>query len=57
MLEAQVLETLLLNILNIQTLVATKASRMKLVAKTGKLIDFGLRRAHAPTGQEQTNKI
>ena len=50
MLEAQVIETLLLNILNIQTLVATKASRMKLVAQHGKLVDFGLRRAHGPGG-------
>mgnify|MGYP006289437739 FL=1 len=50
MLEAQVIETLLLNILNLQTLVATKASRMKLVANNGKLVDFGLRRAHGPGG-------
>lgn len=50
MLEAQILETLILNILNIQTLVATKASRMKLVAEKGELVDFGLRRAHGPGG-------
>ncbi len=48
--EAQLIETLLLNILNMQTLVATKASRMKLVANKGMLIDFGLRRAQGPGG-------
>lgn len=48
--EAQIIETLLLNILNLQTLIATKASRMRLVASEGKLVDFGLRRAHGPGG-------
>ena len=48
--EAQIIETLLLNILNFQTLIATKASRMKEQAKGGKLIDFGLRRAQATGG-------
>lgn len=43
--EAQILETLILNILNYQSLIATKASRMRLVAEGGKLVDFGLRRA------------
>lgn len=43
--EAQVIETLLLNMLNFQTLIATKASRMRLVAGDKMLIDFGLRRA------------
>jgi len=48
--EAQIIETLLLNLLNLQTLIATKAARMKLVAGERKLIDFGLRRAHGPGG-------
>jgi nicotinate phosphoribosyltransferase len=43
--EAQLVETLLLNILNFQSLIATKASRMKQVAADGILSDFGLRRA------------
>jgi nicotinate phosphoribosyltransferase len=43
--EAQLIETLLLNILNFQTLIATKASRVRLVAGDRLLIDFGLRRA------------
>jgi len=48
--EAQLLETLLLNILNYQTLIATKASRMRLSAGNCKLLDFGLRRAPGAGG-------
>ncbi|MGC1391370.1 MAG: nicotinate phosphoribosyltransferase [Bacteroidales bacterium] len=48
--EAQIIETLLLNILNFQTLIATKASRMRLAAEGRSLIDFGLRRAQGPGG-------
>lgn len=41
------IETLLLNCLNFETLIATKASRMRDVAGDKKLlIDFGMRRAH-----------
>lgn len=43
--EAQLVETLLLNILNFESLIATTASRMKQGARTGILSDFGLRRA------------
>ncbi|MDZ7718855.1 MAG: nicotinate phosphoribosyltransferase [Balneolaceae bacterium] len=44
--EAQILETMVLNILNYQSLIATKASRMRLSAGDDKkLVDFGLRRA------------
>ncbi|MHA6280676.1 nicotinate phosphoribosyltransferase [Salinimicrobium sp. CAU 1759] len=43
--EAQIIETLLLNVLNFQTLIATKAARMSIQAKGRTLIDFGLRRA------------
>lgn len=48
--QAQIIETLLLNILNFQTLIATKASRMRIAAGDRGLIDFGLRRAHGPGG-------
>jgi nicotinate phosphoribosyltransferase len=45
--EAQFLETRLINILHFQTLIASKAARMRLAAGEGKLLlDFGLRRAH-----------
>ncbi len=41
---AQVLETALLNRLNYQTLIATKASRVKEAAREGIVLDFGMRR-------------
>jgi nicotinate phosphoribosyltransferase len=44
--EAQLIETALLNIVNYQTLIATKASRMKHIAKDDVLMEFGTRRAH-----------
>ena len=44
--EAQLIETLLLNILNFQSLIATKAFRIKLVCGEKDFADFGLRRAH-----------
>jgi nicotinate phosphoribosyltransferase len=48
--EAQIIETLLLNMLNFQTLIATKASRMRQASEKRQLIDFGLRRAQGPGG-------
>ncbi|MGE5722780.1 MAG: nicotinate phosphoribosyltransferase [Sphingomonadales bacterium] len=44
--EAQLVETLVINHLHFQTLVASKAARMVLAAPDAQLIDFGLRRAH-----------
>jgi nicotinate phosphoribosyltransferase len=44
--EAQLVETRLINILNFQTLIASKAARIRLVASGKLLVDFGLRRAH-----------
>jgi len=48
--EAQIVETILLNMLNFQSLIATKASRMRHAAGENVLIDFGLRRAQGPGG-------
>lgn len=48
--ETQLVETLLLNLLNFESLIATKASRMRHVAGKRILSDFGLRRAHGPGG-------
>jgi nicotinate phosphoribosyltransferase len=42
---AQIVETPLLNHLNFQTLIATKASRVTEAARGGTVIDFGMRRA------------
>ncbi len=53
-LEAQIVETLLLNILNFQSLIATKAARMRAVAGDRILSDFGLRRAHGLGGYHAT---
>ncbi len=49
-LEAQLIETMLLNVLNYQSLIATKAARMRSVAGDAVLSDFGLRRAQGPGG-------
>ena len=43
--EAQLIETALLNIVNYQTLIATKASRIKQVVKDEVAMEFGTRRA------------
>ena len=43
--ETQIVETLLLNIINFQTLVATKAMRTVHAARGRTVIDFGMRRA------------
>lgn len=43
--EAQLLETMLLNTINFQTMVATKANRVVNAASPAKVVDFGLRRA------------
>ncbi len=44
--EAQLVESRLINILNFQTLIASKAARMVLAAPGKVLADFGLRTAH-----------
>ncbi|MEZ4483783.1 MAG: nicotinate phosphoribosyltransferase [Syntrophotaleaceae bacterium] len=48
--EVQLVETALLNLINFQTLIATKAARICLAAHPGQVIEFGLRRAHGPDG-------
>jgi nicotinate phosphoribosyltransferase len=46
----QILETPLLNIINFQTLIATKAARICLAADGDPVLEFGLRRAQGPDG-------
>ena len=45
--EAQIIETRLINLLQFQTVIASKAARCLLAAPGQNLVDFGLRRAHA----------
>ncbi len=44
--QAQLVETALLNIINFQTMIASKTSRIVTAAQGSGVIDFGLRRAH-----------
>ena len=46
--EAQLIETAILNIINHQSLIATKASRVCYAAKGDGIMEFGLRRAQGP---------
>jgi nicotinate phosphoribosyltransferase len=46
--EAQIVETYLLTMVNFQTLIASKASRVVEAAKGRDIIEFGSRRAHGP---------
>jgi len=49
LMQAQILETALLNIINFETLIATKAARVCVAAKTP-VAEFGLRRAQGVAG-------
>ena len=46
--EAQLIETAILNIINHQSLIATKASRVVYAASGAPVMEFGLRRAQGP---------
>ncbi|MBZ0165779.1 MAG: nicotinate phosphoribosyltransferase [Candidatus Omnitrophica bacterium] len=48
--QGQLLETPLLNIVNFQTLIATKAARVAIAAKGDTVLEFGLRRAQGFDG-------
>ncbi|MEH0155384.1 nicotinate phosphoribosyltransferase [Limibacter armeniacum] len=49
-LECMLIETPILNIINFQSLIATKAARLRLSAKDDQLLEFGLRRAQGIDG-------
>ncbi|MDJ0696744.1 nicotinate phosphoribosyltransferase [Mastigocoleus sp. MO_188.B34] len=49
--QAQLVETYILNAINYQTLIATRAARLRDIAgKSAKLLEFGTRRAFSPQG-------
>ncbi|MFX1427027.1 MAG: nicotinate phosphoribosyltransferase [Promethearchaeota archaeon] len=48
MIHAQLAETYILNVINFQTLVASKASRIRNIAPDKVLLEFGTRRSHSP---------
>jgi len=48
MIHAQLAETYLLNVINYQTLIASKASRIRNIAPDKVLLEFGTRRSHSP---------
>lgn len=52
--EAQLVETFALNQVNVQTILATKASRVRHAARDRQLVDFAARRAH---GIDAANKL
>ncbi len=50
LLQAQLIESTLMNFINFQTLIATKASRVCQAAAGDPVLEFGLRRAQGPDG-------
>ncbi len=50
LIQCQLLETPLLNIINFQTLIATKAARINLAAQGQPILEFGMRRAQGIDG-------
>lgn len=50
MIEAAIIEGLVLNIINFQSLIATKTARISLASNRGSIMEFGLRRAQGPDG-------
>ena len=50
LIECQIIEGLLLNVINFQSLIATKSCRIWLASKKGSLMEFGLRRAQGQDG-------
>lgn len=57
LIDAQLVETIILNTVNFQSLIATKASRMVLATKgRGAIMEFGLRRAQGEDGGHSASR-
>jgi len=56
LLQCQLVETAILNIINFQTLIATKASRMAMIASGEPILEFGLRRAQGIDGSISSSR-
>lgn len=50
LIEAQIVEGLVLNYINFQSLIATKTARVWIASRKGAIMEFGLRRAQGPDG-------
>ncbi|GHV94111.1 nicotinate phosphoribosyltransferase [Spirochaetia bacterium] len=50
LIECQLIEGMLLNVINFQSLIATKTCRVWLASGKGQVMEFGLRRAQGPDG-------
>ena len=57
LIDAQLVETIILNTINFQSLIATKASRMTIATKgRGAIMEFGLRRAQGEDGGHSASR-
>jgi nicotinate phosphoribosyltransferase len=56
LIEVQFIETFFLNVINFQTLIATKAARIWEASGRAPIIEFGLRRAHGPNGAQAASR-
>lgn len=50
LIQAQLLESVILNFINFQSLIATKTARIVIASNGGPVLEFGLRRAHGVDG-------